>query len=199
MEKQIIDMLEKSNKIDLEEIVIRHHQQYDMPIEEIYPLLLELKKWLILCAVNPKSEYMLMGKVDKLWHTFILFTKKYAEFCEIVAGRFIHHQPEINPFKDNILKTKKDLQALDANAEVRTLPNNTVVTVQVRDYKDDVVAGYKRFLEDYQFHFQDDPDTAIWPRILPDGRAECESGCCAGGGGGSCGCGPTSPPPHHDN
>lgn len=27
------------------------------------------------------------------WHTFILHTLDYAEFCERIAGRFIHHVP----------------------------------------------------------------------------------------------------------
>jgi hypothetical protein len=32
--------------------------------------------------------------VDIGWHTFILHTADYADFCQRVAGRFIHHQPE---------------------------------------------------------------------------------------------------------
>ncbi|BFU44969.1 hypothetical protein KRMM14A1004_32060 [Krasilnikovia sp. MM14-A1004] len=32
--------------------------------------------------------------VDIGWHTFILYTREYAEFCERVAGRFIHHVPD---------------------------------------------------------------------------------------------------------
>jgi hypothetical protein len=35
--------------------------------------------------------------VDIGWHTFILHTADYAEFCQRVAGRFIHHQPEPVP------------------------------------------------------------------------------------------------------
>jgi hypothetical protein len=27
------------------------------------------------------------------WHTFILFTRAYAAWCERFAGRFIHHEP----------------------------------------------------------------------------------------------------------
>ncbi|WFE44758.1 hypothetical protein [Verrucosispora sp. WMMD1129] len=32
--------------------------------------------------------------VDIGWHTFILHTREYADFCQRIAGRFIHHQPE---------------------------------------------------------------------------------------------------------
>lgn len=31
--------------------------------------------------------------VDIGWHTFILHTREYAEFCRRVTGRFIHHVP----------------------------------------------------------------------------------------------------------
>ncbi|MFF5023771.1 glycine-rich domain-containing protein [Streptomyces collinus] len=31
--------------------------------------------------------------VDSGWHAFILHTVDYAEFCQRVAGRFVHHVP----------------------------------------------------------------------------------------------------------
>jgi hypothetical protein len=31
--------------------------------------------------------------VDIGWHTFLLYTREYADFCDRVAGRFIHHEP----------------------------------------------------------------------------------------------------------
>lgn len=31
--------------------------------------------------------------VDIGWHTFILYTRDYRDFCHQVAGRFIHHEP----------------------------------------------------------------------------------------------------------
>ncbi|WP_405113133.1 hypothetical protein OG559_05600 [Micromonospora sp. NBC_01405] len=38
--------------------------------------------------------------VDIGWHTFILHTHEYAAFCQRVAGRFIHHEPEPSPDED---------------------------------------------------------------------------------------------------
>ena len=32
--------------------------------------------------------------VDIGWHTFLMYTHEYAEFCDRIAGRFIHHNPE---------------------------------------------------------------------------------------------------------
>lgn len=40
-----------------------------------------------------------MDEIDDMWHTFILFTKDYAAFCDKYFGHFIHHSPntEKNP------------------------------------------------------------------------------------------------------
>ncbi|MGH4005353.1 MAG: hypothetical protein ACRDSO_14740, partial [Pseudonocardiaceae bacterium] len=35
--------------------------------------------------------------VDIGWHTFILYTREYASFCNRVAGRFVHHVPDDAP------------------------------------------------------------------------------------------------------
>ena len=49
--------------------------------------------FLATCAVSPRrlgpSELVDIG-----WHTFVLYTRDYAESCDRVAGRFIHHVPE---------------------------------------------------------------------------------------------------------
>ncbi|NUV72411.1 MULTISPECIES: hypothetical protein [unclassified Streptomyces] len=44
-------------------------------------------------AALPSTELSPSKAVDVGWHTFILHTVDYAEFCERVAGRFIHHVP----------------------------------------------------------------------------------------------------------
>jgi hypothetical protein len=45
------------------------------------------------CAANPGAGLVPSELVDIGWHTFILYTREYADFCERVAGRFIHHRP----------------------------------------------------------------------------------------------------------
>jgi len=35
--------------------------------------------------------------VDIGWHTFILYTREYAAFCEDLAGLFLHHVPDDVP------------------------------------------------------------------------------------------------------
>lgn len=45
------------------------------------------------CAQNPGAPLAPSTFVDISWHTFVLFTRDYREFCERVAGRFIDHVP----------------------------------------------------------------------------------------------------------
>ncbi|MGE0010476.1 MAG: hypothetical protein AB7F19_00755 [Candidatus Babeliales bacterium] len=66
--------------------------------EDIVILERELKRYLILCALNKNKENigMYSRDVDNLWHSFILFTKEYAQFGTTYAGHFMHHNPEID-------------------------------------------------------------------------------------------------------
>lgn len=65
----------------------------------------ETKRWLWLCAY--RKEQFEQGKIsfsqiplasealviDLMWHTFLLFTKDYSDFCQRNFGFFIHHYP----------------------------------------------------------------------------------------------------------
>ncbi|WP_326947845.1 hypothetical protein OG439_03370 [Amycolatopsis sp. NBC_01307] len=45
------------------------------------------------CAADRASRLSPSPLVDIGWHTFILHTQEYAEFCGRVAGGYIHHVP----------------------------------------------------------------------------------------------------------
>jgi len=49
--------------------------------------------FLVACAHYPDGHLSPSQTVDAGWHAFILHTRHYAEFCQRVAGRFIHHRP----------------------------------------------------------------------------------------------------------
>jgi hypothetical protein len=50
------------------------------------------KQFMVVCAegddVRAPSE-----PVDEMWHTALLFTRSYRDFCERYLGTFIHHVP----------------------------------------------------------------------------------------------------------
>ena len=70
--------------------------------------------FLAACAVTPEPLGPSMI-VDEFWHAFIVRTVDYAEFCDRIAGRFIHHIPEDEREHDPRLPGK------DAAMRVRTL------------------------------------------------------------------------------
>ncbi|MEV0701671.1 hypothetical protein AB0I53_27675 [Saccharopolyspora sp. NPDC050389] len=49
------------------------------------------------CAEFPGNRLAPSKPVDIGWHTFILYTKDYARFCQRVAGHFMHHVPQDVP------------------------------------------------------------------------------------------------------
>lgn len=49
------------------------------------------------CANGVATRLAPSPSVDIGWHTFILYTKSYTEFCETHAGKYIHHEPSDIP------------------------------------------------------------------------------------------------------
>ncbi|WET81168.1 hypothetical protein P3102_08085 [Amycolatopsis sp. QT-25] len=49
--------------------------------------------FLAACACNTVGRLAPSELVDIGWHTFILHTRDYANFCDRIAGRFLHHVP----------------------------------------------------------------------------------------------------------
>lgn len=58
---------------------------------------MEVEKWykrfLCLIAMYPEKAIVPTKLIDKFWHYHILDTEKYAEDCQMVFGRFLHHFP----------------------------------------------------------------------------------------------------------
>ncbi|WP_285505512.1 hypothetical protein [Actinokineospora sp. NBRC 105648] len=50
--------------------------------------------FLAVCAENPGRNLRPSQRVDLGWHTFILNTRDYAEFCEHLGAGFLHHVPD---------------------------------------------------------------------------------------------------------
>jgi len=50
--------------------------------------------------------------VDIGWHMFILHTAEYAAFCDRLAGRFIHHEPDDEPGYGRAVPLAATVQAM---------------------------------------------------------------------------------------
>jgi hypothetical protein len=76
-------------------------RDYDMSSEDATDIFKQTLKWLYLCAhhkMNPDPEIQLaitryVVIIDEMWHTFILCTRDYTDFCNQYFGFYIHHKP----------------------------------------------------------------------------------------------------------
>ena len=54
------------------------------------------KEFLALCKATPDETHEPTADVDEVWHTHILFTEDYADFCADYFGYFLHHKPYLS-------------------------------------------------------------------------------------------------------
>lgn len=87
------EVIDRAMSFPMEHIIDRYMRDFDVPLDVALEHEKELKRYLTLCALRPDVSYGMKGAVDDLWHTFVLFTRDYAAFCDEVAGHFIHHVP----------------------------------------------------------------------------------------------------------
>jgi hypothetical protein len=105
-----------------EAVVQRFLETWDLPEYEAEELFEDMKKWLWLSVYSadlPAGKRIDLGFtqatkiIDEMWHTFILFTKEYHDFCERYFGRFVHHAPTPRSVYDQILAAyERDPEAL---------------------------------------------------------------------------------------
>ena len=92
-----------------QKIVSRYKRDYPHSKIQAEVALKELMKFIWLCqkhkadiAQFPKNNdlnfscviHAEMSDIDNMWHTFLLFTRDYHEFCHIhLNGNFFHHDP----------------------------------------------------------------------------------------------------------
>lgn len=49
--------------------------------------------FLAACATEHDEPLAPSSLVDIGWHAFLLHTRAYVQFCQQIAGRFLHHEP----------------------------------------------------------------------------------------------------------
>jgi len=87
---------EIAERFDFSPVLARYRREHGFSQAVAEDHRRELVRFLAMCATAGRHGcvYGMMGVVDELWHTFVIFTREYARFCDEVAGRFLHHVPE---------------------------------------------------------------------------------------------------------
>lgn len=70
------------------------------------------------CQANPNNEELKftcaihaeMHEIDDMWHTFLLFTHDYHDFCMQYFGKFIHHDPNTETAPPDEKKFETDFE-----------------------------------------------------------------------------------------
>ena len=75
---------------------------------------LEVRRFLALNALLEQPVGMISKQVDAVWHTCLLFSRLYADLCQQVFGRFLHHEPAGDALDGSV-----GAVVLDASSEVR--------------------------------------------------------------------------------
>ena len=96
------------------EILGYHHQRvidrytidYGVSAEEAQRRFRAFKEFMVVCAVKPGPK-VTSEPIDRMWHTFLLFTKDYKSFCEEYLGRFINHEPFERASPETYLETRE--------------------------------------------------------------------------------------------
>ncbi len=85
-----------AERFDLSPVLARYQREHGFSDAVVADHRRELVRFLALSAtsINRQRFYGMMGAIDELWHTFVIFTQDYARFCDQVAGQFLHHVPE---------------------------------------------------------------------------------------------------------
>lgn len=99
----MIHALDEVLAYENDEVVHRFSSDHRVADSDAREIFLETKRWLWLCATQVAAARDGVGEripllsearaIDLMWHTFLLFTKDYARFCDRYFGFFVHHQP----------------------------------------------------------------------------------------------------------
>ena len=108
----------KLTRLDLQPIAYKliHSNEEKWNIQQTEEAILHYRMFLLLVYLYPNSQLVPNREIDEVWHFHILDTMKYAEDCEILFGRFIHHFPYFGERgkidRDNLQKSFEQTQVL---------------------------------------------------------------------------------------
>lgn len=102
------------------DVINRYKKEYPNNTLSPEEAFIELLKFLWLCnkhkydqMANSNQEELNfqcvihheMKEIDDMWHTFLLFTKDYMDFCNFYFKKYIHHAPfsnEVAPSQEQL-------------------------------------------------------------------------------------------------
>ena len=86
---------QKLKQLDLKSIAyqLMHSSDEKWTFEQTNQAIDRYSMFLCLIYLYPNRKLVPTQEIDRVWHHHILDTMKYAQDCEMLFGRFIHHFP----------------------------------------------------------------------------------------------------------
>jgi hypothetical protein len=146
--------LDKYREIDMDVDILKYENnnvieaftnKFFIDESEAKEIFQQLLLWISYCKDERTKGYQSIDDatliIDEMWHTFILFTSSYMDFCDKYLGRYFHHQPS----------TKQDLatQRLRTLEEVRKYKREQYNLVYEILGRDTVIKWYYDYPEKY--------------------------------------------------
>lgn len=96
-------------------VVDRYRKDLSLSYGQASQLFSDVKRFLWLGSVA-NGRIAPPPKIDDGWHTFIIFTEDYADFCEQYFGRFRHHRPaRPDDSPDGGITLRRTIKAINDN------------------------------------------------------------------------------------
>lgn len=109
--KQSAEIIDAIMKFEMPQVIARCKRDHGYSDEVMIVLEKEFKRYLALFALSPNETFgkgMYCKAVDNLWHSFILFTAEYDDFCNKYIGVFVHHVPEVDDDENMSLEEQEE-------------------------------------------------------------------------------------------
>ena len=100
-------ILELVRSIPLDRQRVRIVAKHGLTDEEAEKWLDEYRKWVALRRCFEGAYMVPTAVVDEVWHEHIVDTRRYTDFCERVFGRYLHHEPIIDPSENQSKSAKQ--------------------------------------------------------------------------------------------
>jgi hypothetical protein len=71
-----------------------------MPAAWLDEAIYEFRRYLSLRVLASRPVMMLSRPIDGVWHTCLLFTRLYMDYCEQAFGEYVHHDPATESHSD---------------------------------------------------------------------------------------------------
>ena len=94
-QRRILQALED---YDWSPVAARLAKEGVMPSTWVPDAVLEFRRYIALRPLFPDRRLQMFSKqIDAVWHTCLLFSRMYADYCQRAFGHFVHHEPNVEP------------------------------------------------------------------------------------------------------